>query len=350
MPFIRPTLTALQAQALADLQQAMAQDTTGLYAAVLPPLANMAAGLVQGEYGYLDYQATQLLPDSATDYLPRWGNIKGVSQTAAVAAGGNVVFTGNVGTAIPVSTVVQTGGGVQYATASAAAITATGTVSVPVVAVVAGAAGNAAAGTNLTLTTAIIGVSPSAAVDLPGLTGGADQELITTFRTGLLALLANPPQGGCASDYLEWASQVPGVTRAWVFSKLRGPGTVDLAFAMDGRANPIPTATDVAAVQSYIDALKPVTADLLVWAPTPYPLNLTLTGLVPSDAATLAAITNAVSDMLVANASPGGLLQYQWIDNAVGSVTGLTSYFLSSPSANVQVPVASLAVVGTITS
>ncbi|HTW71490.1 MAG TPA: baseplate J/gp47 family protein [Acetobacteraceae bacterium] len=78
----------------------------------------------------------------------------------------------------------------------------------------------------------------------------------------------------------------PGVTRAWVFPLNRGPGTVDGAFVMDGRANTIPQPADVAAVQSAINLLRPVTAHCQVFAPAGVPFAVTLAALSPITPAT----------------------------------------------------------------
>ena len=39
----------------------------------------------------------------------------------------------------------------------------------------------------------------------------------------MLFKYAQPPQGGAASDYIEWTLEVPGCTRAWIEPQGQGP-------------------------------------------------------------------------------------------------------------------------------
>ncbi|MBI4800443.1 MAG: baseplate J/gp47 family protein, partial [Desulfarculus sp.] len=87
-----------------------------------------------------------------------------------------------------------------------------------------------------------------------GLTGGADQEADAALLARLLYRIQTPPQGGAGSDYIRWALEVPGVTRAYVYPRRLGAGSVGLTVLMDDAAyGPIPSAEDVARVQAYID-------------------------------------------------------------------------------------------------
>ena len=92
--------------------------------------------------------------------------------------------------------------------------TASGTVSVTIQATTPGSNGNADAGTTFYIATPIAGVGSQGSASGP-ITGGADQETQDAFRTRMLQIWAAPPQGGDATDYVEWALAVPGVTRAW---------------------------------------------------------------------------------------------------------------------------------------
>ena len=83
---------------------------------------------------------------------------------------------------------------------------------------------NARSGISLGLVNTISGVNSGvASCDL---TGAADIESTDALRTRMLYTYANPPAGGSASDYVEWALQVPGVTRAWCLPNGAGSGTV----------------------------------------------------------------------------------------------------------------------------
>ncbi len=58
-----------------------------------------------------------------------------------------------------------------------------------------------------------------------------------------------------------------------VFPQWLGIGTVGVFFVRDDDANFIPDAAEVQAVQDYIDALRPVAADLTISAPTEAPAD-----------------------------------------------------------------------------
>ena len=83
----------------------------------------------------------------------------------------------------------------------------------------------------LTLDSPIVGVNASANVTAGALTGGADAEDDDSLRARLLARIKEPPQGGSKADYVTWALEVPGVTRAWCYPEEMGDGTVTLRCA-----------------------------------------------------------------------------------------------------------------------
>jgi len=351
MPFARPSLAELRARTMAAIQAAIPGADAGLRRSVLTVLSNVQAGMTHLELGYLDWMVAQLLPDTASgDYLERWAAIKGLARDAASPAAGNVVFTGtSAGLDIPAGTALtRRSDDAAFATASDARIGGGGTVTVAVVATLGGAAGNTPPGASLTLASAIAGITAQATVDSAGLTGGIDQESDDSYRARLLNLLQRPPQGGCPNDFVQWTLKCAGVTRAWVYPLNRGLGTIDVAFVMDGRSNIVPTPTDVAAVQAYLDTMRPGFGECIVFAPTAAPLNLTIHGLLPNTAAVKAAIAGAVADMLAAVAVPGGMLPFYLIDQAVASVAGVAYYSLISPATDVAVATGHIAVPGTI--
>ena len=110
------------------------------------------------------------------------------------------------------------------------------------------------------------------------MTGGADQETDDELRVRVLDRIRKPPMGGDADDYVAWALSVAGVTRAWCSPLEMGMGTVTVRFMCDDlRASNggFPNASDVAAVQAFLDTVRPVAVkDIFVLAPTPQPISL----------------------------------------------------------------------------
>ncbi len=345
--FTRPTLAALRQMGRAAFAARLPGADLTLRRSNLGVSADVLAGMVNLEYGYMDWLAAALMPDQAVDdYLARWMTIYKVPVLGATPAAGNVTFTGNTGAPVPIATTLAGGA---YATQAAGVLVA-GTATIAVVALAGGTAGNAVAGTSLTLDTALPNVQGTAVVAAGGLTGGTDTDTSDQQRARLLLRIQQPPQGGDAEDYVEWARSVPGVTRAWCLPLNRGAGTVDVTFVMDGRTNIFPLTADVAAVQAAINANKPVTADSVVFAPAMGALNLTITGLVPNTAAVKAAIAAAFADLLTRVASPAGIIAFADIDAAISSAAGVVYHRLTSP-ANVDVTMSAgtLAVPGVIT-
>lgn len=349
MPFTRPTLAALIAQAEAFVAAELPGAELAPRRANLKVLARVVAGMAHLEYGYLDWQARNLIPDTAgAEFLARWANIFGVQRRAASAAAGLARVTADAPASLAAGAVLVRGDGQRFAVTTTTSLAA-GTTSVPVEALTGGVAGNTAAGEGLTLAQAVAGVLGLATVGTDGLTGGQDAEGDDALRERLLARIRMPPQGGAAHDYLAWAYQIPGVTRAFVFPLRRGAGTVDVMFCMDGRANPIPLSGDVATMQAHIDYLRPVTADVLVFAPVAVPFDVGLSGLSENTAAVRLAIQAEIKALLLRDSSPGGTIRRSRLGEAISRATGEVYHTLVSPSADVALAANQIFVPGTLT-
>jgi uncharacterized phage protein gp47/JayE len=204
MPFSRPTLDQLINRTSADISSRLgigpllARSTLGVIGRVL-------AGAAHQLYGYLDWIARQVMPDTAElEHLERWASIWGIQRKAASFAVGNITFTGTNGTVIPTGTRLQRSDGAQFDTTADATVSA-GTATAAVTAVLAGAAGNSAAGVGLTLVSPLAGVTSTASVAAGGLTAGADTESDDSLRARLLDRIRQAPHGGSRFDYTKWA-------------------------------------------------------------------------------------------------------------------------------------------------
>lgn len=349
MPFSRPTLNDLIDRASADINSRLPGADARLRRTLLGVLARMQAGSAHALYGYLDWLARQFMPDTAeTEHLERWSSIWGVTRKAPVAATGSVTFTGTDSSTIPAGTTLQRSDGAEFTTDAAGTISG-GTALVAVTASTAGASGNTAAGSSLSLVSPIAGVNSAATVDANGLAGGSDTETDTALRVRLLARIQQPPHGGADFDYTAWALEVVNVTRAWVYPNELGLGTVVVRFMMDDSySGGIPQAADVSNVQAYIDALRPVTAALTVLAPVAVPLDFTIQ-LTPNDSTTQAAVTTALQDLIDREAQPGGTLLLSHINEAISTASGETDHVLSVPAADVSLTTGQISTMGVIT-
>ena len=350
MPFNKPELTDLIEAAESDIEARLPGADARLRRSNLNVLARVLAGAGHGLYDFIDFAKDQVLVDSAeAEMLDRHGAVWGIVRTAATFAGGTVQLTGADGKIVPAGTLMQRPDGVDYTTDAEVTLLA-GAASVAVTASKAGLAGNAAAGASLALVSPIAGVDSSVTVSAGGLTGGADEEDDSSLRTRILDRIQAPPHGGADFDYVKWALAVAGVTRAWVYSRELGLGTVTVRFMMDETyADGLPLAADVAAVQAALDADRPVTADLTVVAPVAKVLNLTISGLAPSTQAVKDAIEAEVRDLIRREASPGATLLLSHIREAVSIAAGEHDHALVSPAADVAHAVGEIAVFGVIT-
>lgn len=100
--------------------------------------------------------------------------------------------------------------------------------------------------------------------------------------------------------------------------------------------------------QAAIDALKPVTADVTVFAPTAVAVNVSLT-LSVDTAATRAAVTAALAAFFIAEAEPGGTLRISRMSAAISAAAGEVWHTLVAPAADVVRSAGEISTLGTVT-
>lgn len=352
MPFDRPTLSGLRDQARQAFDARLPGADSRLRHSNIRVIADVFAGLTHLEYGYLDWLARQVIPDTAeTEYLERWAGLFGLIRTPAGRATGTIRLTGTDGVSVPTDARLQTADGQVEVRVTTGGTIAGGAVTVPVEALAAGAAGNLAAGSVVSLVSAIAGVDARGTVTASGLAGGADAETDDSLRARLLARIRRPPHGGAAHDYVAWARAVPGVTRVWVAPEEAGRGTVTVRVMMDAvraEAQGIPTSGDLAAVAAAIAPVRPVTAEVHVVAPIAKPLDVTIAGLDPDTPEVRAAVAAEIADLLRREAAPGATIALSWIWEAVSVAAGERRHRIVAPVADVRHGSGEIAVMGAI--
>ncbi|MDR1946589.1 MAG: baseplate J/gp47 family protein [Desulfovibrio sp.] len=341
MPFERPTLQTLVARACADIESRLQTGTATFVLFVrrqlLGVLGRMSGGLTHGLYGYLSWQALQVMPDTAeAEHMERWAAIWGMTRKPASTAEGLVICKGVNGIVIPAGTEFQRQDAVRYISLTDALVGqhTPGEAIAAVRAQEAGAAGNAPDLTPLQLAAPVLGVEAQARAD-GNITGGADAESDASLRARLLARIRRPPRGGAAHDYIRWALEVPGVTRAWCYPLENGIGTVSVRFLMDDSyPDGIPTPEDVARVAAYIDSVRPVTAEVYVLAPTAVPLDLSIR-ITPDTPLVRRNAEAAVWAALKRDAVPGGTILLSRINEAISLAEGEEDHVLLQLAGNV---------------
>lgn len=347
MSFVRPSLSEIVARIESDIETRLATGRL-LAKSFLAIMARAYAGAVHLLYFYINWAVLQLFPDTAeAEYMTRWAAIWGVPRTPATFADGDVAFTGVNGTVVPEGLRLKRSDGGFFLTTESGTISG-GQVSLAVQAVNAGSAGNTEAAGVLVVVTSIAGLNSTAAVAGGGITGGLDAESDESLRARLLDRIQQPPHGGALFDYVKWAKEVSGVTRAWAESTFEG--TVTVRFVLDNETDIIPDSGKVAEVQAYIDSpyRRPATADVTVVAPTAVPLNFTI-DLNPDTADIRTAVTESLKDLIRRTAEPGGTLLISKIREAVSVAAGENDNVVTVPNANVTHTAGQIATMGTIT-
>lgn len=352
MPFDRPTLAEVRDQIRRDFNARLPGADALLRQSNLSVIADVFAGISYLHFGYQAWLSQQLFVDTCeTAFLERWASVWGLTRKPAVAALGAVAVTGSPGATVPAGAEFQRADRVRYQTPDGATLDGTGVASVAVEAETLGVVGDAGTGTTVTTVGAIAGVSSTATVAAPGVGGGADEETDEQLRVRLLARIQAPPHGGAAADYVAWALEVPGVTRAWVVPLGQGPGTVVVYFTMDDAAHPngIPTPADVADVQHHLDDVRPVATQVFVMAPVAYPINVTIKALTPDNPAVRAAVVTELTDTLYRHGEPGGTVFVSWLWEAVSLAAGEYHHTIQAPPGDLVLGASNLAVLGTVT-
>ena len=304
------------------------------------------AGVASGLYGYINWGVKQLIPseDSDLDSLLRWANdILTVPQKPATAATGNVIFTGTPGAAVPLGTTATSlSTGISYATQSSDVIGGGGTLTRAVIAETEGADGNIAAGETLYLDSPLVNIDPTATAGAAGLSGGADEEDKFGVLDRLRTRFKSPPRGGGIGDYVSWAEEVAGVSRAFEFGNTPVTGWVtvvildDSQIVNDSQGPPIPGAQTISDAQANVDLFRPIQmGGAIVKAPVQEALALTWADLVPQSGVSVATaesnIESAVNSWFYTTTEPGVTVSQPEIENVGQSATGVQSVRLSIP-------------------
>ena len=353
MPLNRPSLAQLVERAQTEFDIKLNGVDARLNRSLLDITARMMALVAHGLYGHAEkiIKTKFFVDDADRETLERIGRTFSLPSKKSSAAQGIVTFSGTDTTSIPLGTEVQRADGVKFITDFVTVINGA-SVDVAVTSINKGASVNTLAGSSLTLVSPIAGINSNLLVDVNGITGGADIETDDAYRSRLKDRMRLAPHGGAPNDYIVWAKQVAGVTRAWCYPLENGDGTVTVRFMMDNSyADGIPQAGDVTAVFNYIDPLKPVgiaAGGFVVVAPTPKVINFT-GSIVPNTPEAKAAAEASIRDLFSRKAEPGGVILFTQIGEAISLAEGEIDHDLTSPNTDITTVIGEIAVPGVFT-
>ncbi|MFI5443667.1 baseplate J/gp47 family protein [Polaromonas sp. UC242_47] len=291
------------------------------------------AGL-HGAYRYLrDFIARQAIPiKSVGEFLDGWLETYGLKRKEPAAAIGPAGGTGVPGTLLTTGTLMADDQGRQFRVTSDVAVAVGGTVTPGLIATVTGIAGNAVAGLKLTLVSPMNGIDSAFTVGVDGLGGGADQESDDQAIYRLQQRLSNEPMGGCPADYVRWALQLPGITRAWGVRNPAGPTSAGVIIMADGNVAPgLPSAMQQRQVLDYIrDPKRGPPDELFVIIPTAVTKNWVLS-ITPDTADNRKAVIAAVQDLFFREAIPGGQIPHSHVKEVISASPGEYNHNIMSP-------------------
>ena len=349
MSFEIPSLQTILARVKSDFL--VETGVAALRRSVEYALIRALAGQSRGQYGFLSWILRQAFADTAAEtYFWRHAALRGIDQQPATPWIGEVTFTGTNTTNIPDGTVLSRSDGWLYETTEAGVISG-GEVTLAVTAQSGyeGADGNNVAGDPLALASPISGVDNECVVD-SSTTDGTDVETQADGLTRYLQDVRNPTSdGGGTGDYVRWAREVAGVTRAWETSS--EAGEVEIAFVRDNDGSGsaiLPDSGERAAVLAYVQEQAPITVIVTVATLTANTVNFTL-AVLPNTVAVQDAVEAELADFFTREAEPGVTLDLSRINEAISSAAGETSHVLAIPAADVTSTATQIPILGTVT-
>lgn len=360
MPFTKPSLTDIVNRMKTDLQGKITEAGTWLRNSLMEVFITVVAGSHYLMYDFLEWCKKQLFISTAeAEYLEIQGNEYGILRNYGVKATGTVTMTGTIGTTVPAGTVLQSALGQLYATNAAGAFSSS-TMNVAITAEAVGSDYNQIAASTLSFVSPIAGVNTDTVVTTGGITGGTDIEDDDSYRDRILTRKKEPPHGSTAADYVSWCKEVTGVTRAWSFPQLYGPGTIGVAFVRDGDTPIIPTPADIETVRDYIvghiDAGTgktvgcPVTAEpgLIMIDLEALTVNFSIKTY-PFNSSVTASMQSKLEELMYERGGPGEEITISQMYEAITAAVGEEKSEIISPSATVVANYKQIPILGTVT-
>ncbi|NVN45157.1 baseplate J/gp47 family protein [Asaia siamensis] len=333
LPIPTPAVLAQRFAAWLAQQSFVASDgTTVRLDATAPQTLEQAISIVSALdlyqiYLYARDIGLELMVTTATEggLLPQHSKIWGVPREGAVAAIGNFVIasTANSDVTIPAGTLITVDGSAQWATDATVTIAPGAVASVAVQATVTGVTGNLAANISAQLVSPISGVA-TVTTDQNGISGGAPIQPVESWRAAIIDAIRNPPGGGNRADYIRWA-RAAGAMSINVIPGWLGRGSVGVIVTMT--LGITPSDIQIAAVQSYIDAVRPVRGNVTVSGAIAVSQDLTLV-LNPDTPSARNAVTKALTAYYL-GLPIGGTIYRAGIDATITAVAGAQNTVIS---------------------
>lgn len=348
MPLQTPTLRELVERIRSDIEGELSDVNATLRRSNARIMSIGLAGAFYGVYGFARWVKRQLFVETCdVEILPIYGRRYKVPQNEATFAEYDIEITGTDGETLSSGTKWQREDGAKYTTDADATISS-GTAIVKVIADTAGADSNLDAGDELTIVQPVAGINNTATVQSGG-KDGADEEDPEVWRDRILDKIRSFKE----EDYVVWAREVAGVTRAWAFPHRTGLGYVDVTFARDDDGSGsgtdiIPDASEVTEVQDHIDSKRPPTAKANVFAPAALTIDFEIAA-TPDTQEVRDAIEAQLKDLIRRDGGPEKTVLHSRMREAISTAPGEEDHDLNAPTTDQTATSGELHVMGTIT-
>ena len=236
MSYTPPKLTELIKRTKDDF------NAVGVRSLLIDAIAMAHAGQTNGLYEFLGWISRQIVPHLADDeILLLFCQFWGIQRKMPNKSRGQLMLTVRGDTTITAGTQWQASSGLVIE-CSQSKLLSSGIATVEVVAVNEGAKSNVNGGVEFELISPVANIESKAVLSGMGMTGGADIENISSLRARLLFRVQYPPSGGNKWDYIRWARECTGVTRAWCIPAPLYCNYVTVVFVLDEQVNIITNA------------------------------------------------------------------------------------------------------------
>jgi len=354
MSYIRPSQQQIYDMTKQDLFLRFPKLDPTLQTSMAEAIVGVITAGLNGNYNFIQYLSEQVFPNTASvESLDQWGTVVGLYRLPAEKGSGVCEFSGLVGGTIPTGAELATTGGNLYTVDTGFILSGT-TATANVTAEEFGVDGNLSIGDVLSFNTSYAGIESDVIV-YEDFSGGRDRETDDEYRTRVLERFQAPGKGGTENNYAAWIKEAVQATRVWIrsyensflYGETTDPGYVSGYFVIDDvYTNGIPIAADVAAVDEYVDLLKPIGTFFNAKAPVAGTVDITV-NITPYSLEISESVAAALDQAILEHGSPGGTIRVSDINNALASVTSVNSYDLTYPTANVTLAGGVLHVPGT---
>lgn len=237
--------------------------------------------------------------------------------------------------------------------------TATGTIAVlDLKSLETGANTNLGNGDSLAIENQIAGANMYAYTMFSQISGGTNDEAFEEWQKRVVYKYQNPITYFNEANVINAVLSIAGNTRCWVLKCTPDIGQATIYFVRDNDANILPDATEIENAKKAIVALRTVKdsdSDIFVYAPTAKIVNFNISDVVPNTPTMKQAIINSIEQLFSDKVTLSTNLTLNTINYAIGnsfdleSGTGIQSFTLNSPNADIVCNTGELAILGTIT-